>query len=549
MAALVARMLARQALDETHTFRVASIYDKTTERFAVTLRTLCGTATIDSKFNAMYADAFRDGEIREGDEIEILEHVVASGKTLIVMRIRLRTKRQKTTDQASATQRRAADVPRSQPSVAVPGATAKRVPICGITPLMQRFAIQGTVLDKSNVRTFSSGAGGKVFNLTLGDDTGVMQVSAFNDACDMHHAAFEVGHTYTLELTGKDVRKANRKFNTTGHDFEVSLRSSSTVTWCSHIAAANIDIAWTRVAAIPAAREGAKVNVQCVVLAVYPVSTFVARSGRDCAKQVLVLADASSMHSIAFTSFTNTGEELVVSIGDNVRVMEAMTSTWAGVSISNFGADRVKIVGDGQPAAALVASDYQPLSDLGMLSIAEPVNVYTDDINEDTKALTLHGRVADGSFVPMAGRKDVALWYIACPQSKKKLIGADETTLEAFSEHAGGVVTGVRRWIVRAECSDAGGTREVQFFNDTGKVLMGMTADEFASQKRADETSAEAVFRLVPDIFATAWKITCKTKVDNYMEQERLILECTHLAKIDPVTRGHELLAEILAKG
>ena len=79
------------------------------------------------------------------------------------------------------------------------------------------------------------------------------------------------------------------------------------------------------------------------------------------------------------------------------------------------------------------------------------------------------------------------LWYIACPNCKKKVQGASEDMLDGHCEKCNAPTTGTRRWIFTGQCNDPSGSRYVSFFDDTAvRLLGGRTADEMAPTKESD---------------------------------------------------------------
>jgi len=135
------------------------------------------------------------------------------------------------------------------------------------------------------------------------------------------------------------------------------------------------------------------------------------------------------------------------------------------------------------------------------------------------------------------------LWYIACPECKKKVQGTDEHNLEGSCEKCGKQVQGSRRWIIQAKCVDATGKQMVSFFDDTGVQLIGKTADELAPLRDPEDSSA------FDRHFATkqfeCYVMRCRIASETYNEEARLKTSCLKLDVCDWVTEGKTLLQEI----
>ena len=137
--------------------------------------------------------------------------------------------------------------------------------------------------------------------------------------------------------------------------------------------------------------------------------------------------------------------------------------------------------------------------------------------------------------------------YIACPDCKKKVSGADEGNLSGHCEKCGKAVTGTRRWIFSAQCNDISGSRYVNFFDDTAtKMLGGVSADEMAPTKTTNPAGFDQHF-----LSHAFQKVTmkCLAKNEVYNEESRLKVSCQAFAPMDFKVEGRKLLGEIAAMG
>ena len=113
------------------------------------------------------------------------------------------------------------------------------------------------------------------------------------------------------------------------------------------------------------------------------------------------------------------------------------------------------------------------------------------------------------------------LWYIACPNCKKKLIGADEENPSGECEKCNSTQQGTRRWILQATCNDGTGSRYVNFFDDTAVVMFGgKSADEVAALKNHGNQGAfDAHFA---NNSFKQYKMKVRIKSEQYNDENRL---------------------------
>lgn len=138
-----------------------------------------------------------------------------------------------------------------------------------------------------------------------------------------------------------------------------------------------------------------------------------------------------------------------------------------------------------------------------------------------------------------------SLWYVACPNCKKKVNGHDDenNNLQGHCEKCNASVVGVRRWIFSATCNDATGSRFVSFFDDTALVLLGgKTADELAPLKHSQSPAFDQHF------MAASFKplmLKARIKSELYQDEQRMKVSAQHVAPMDYVAEGRAMLDEI----
>ncbi|CAG9540713.1 unnamed protein product [Cercopithifilaria johnstoni] len=105
-------------------------------------------------------------------------------------------------------------------------------PIKLITPYVNKWRICGVVTAKEDLRNIRTARRDmKVFNFELTDEEGgCIRIAAFDDVAEKFYSIVQKGSMFYV--SGGIVKQANKRFNTTGHDYEITIRNDSEVLPC-----------------------------------------------------------------------------------------------------------------------------------------------------------------------------------------------------------------------------------------------------------------------------------------------------------------------------
>jgi len=101
-------------------------------------------------------------------------------------------------------------------------------PIEGLSPYQNNWTIQACVMQKSDIKTWSNARGeGKLFNVTLMDDSGEIRATGFNAVVDDLYHRLEEGKVYYISKAR--VNLAKKKFSNVNNDYELGFEKNTEI--------------------------------------------------------------------------------------------------------------------------------------------------------------------------------------------------------------------------------------------------------------------------------------------------------------------------------
>jgi replication factor A1 len=122
---------------------------------------------------------------------------------------------------------------RQQPAPNRPRAGGNRdmgpiFPIEGLSPYQNKWTIKARVTQKTDIKHWSNQRGeGKLFAVTLMDETGEIRATGFNDQVDAFYNVLEEGKVFFISRARINIAK--KQFSSVNNEYEITFESGTEI--------------------------------------------------------------------------------------------------------------------------------------------------------------------------------------------------------------------------------------------------------------------------------------------------------------------------------
>ncbi|CAF2246060.1 unnamed protein product [Rotaria magnacalcarata] len=392
----------------------------------------------------------------------------------------------------------------------------------------------------------------KLFNCDLVDKSGEIRATGFNAECDRLYSMLEIGEVYYI--TKASLKAANRQYNTTNSDYEMTFNHDTIIEACDVGEGENIpQVQYNFISISEIANRAA--NSVCDVIGVVKstsdMQTIVSKaSQKEFSKRDILLVDEKA--SISTTLWGQQAEEFDGSSHPVIAFKGIKIGDFNGrtLSVTNSTLTRQDPTETERTVELRVWFDNEgKLMDLPDLSKAGEAG------NRPTVMKTLSQVIADGiglgdkpDYVSVKAvvtliKKDSAV-YMMCPEGKcgKKIVDENNGTYRC--EKCNKTYNSFKwAYMISAEISDTTGAQWVTIFRNEAETLLGVSAEEFGNHKL---NQAESI---VDEIISKAINheliFKLRAKAEQYNDERKIRFTCVSITEIDWPAHGRRLLNEI----
>lgn len=101
-------------------------------------------------------------------------------------------------------------------------------PIEGLSPYQNKWTIKARVTQRSDIKHWSNQRGeGKLFSVTLMDETGEIRATGFNDAVDSFYNLLEEGKVFFISRARINIAK--KQFSSVNNEYEIMFENNTEI--------------------------------------------------------------------------------------------------------------------------------------------------------------------------------------------------------------------------------------------------------------------------------------------------------------------------------
>lgn len=423
---------------------------------------------------------------------------------------------------------------RAMPTHAKPSSSSAHAniyPIEAISPYSNKWTIKARCTSKSDIKTWHNRNGeGKLFSVNLLDESGEIRATGFNEQCDQLYDLFQENSVYYISSPCR-VTFAKKQFSNLPNDYELHFEKDTSVEKAEEQdGVPQVRYNFTTISDLQSVEKDATIDIIGVLKDIGETSQITSKTtSKPYDKRELTLVDNTG-YSVRLTVWGKTAASFDVPPESVVAFKGVKVSDFGGRSLSLLSAGSVSANPDMPEAHKLKGwYDGQGKSDnfathanvQGAVSAGgsrrDPFKTIAQIKEEQL------GMSENPDFFSLKASiqyiKQDTFCYPACLSEgcNKKVVEIDpgQWRCERCDKNH---PKPEYRYIMSVNVSDHTGQLWVSCFDDTGRQIIGMTADELMEIKEVDE---KRLAEIISDSICKTWNWKCKAKLDNFQEQQR----------------------------
>lgn len=404
-------------------------------------------------------------------------------------------------------------------------------PIEGLSPFAHKWTIKARVTSKSDIKTWHKATGeGKLFSVNLLDETGEIKATGFNDQCDAFYDLLQEGQVYYISTPCR-VSLAKKQFSNLPNDYELAFERDTVIEKAEdQTNVPQVRFNFCSIQDLQGVEKDNVVDVIGVLKEVGEINEIVSKnSGKPFQKRDLTVVDDTGF-SIRVTIWGKTA--------GNFEAQEESVIAFKGTKVSDFGGKSLSLLSSGTMSVNPDIPDshrlkgwydsagrngnfatHQNMSSLAGATGRKDEMKTISQVKEEN--LGMEGDAYYSIKATIVFTKQDNFCYPACnsPNCNKKVtqVGDGTWMCEKCQKSQD---KPEYRYIMSVNVADHTSHQWLSCFDDTGRTIVGMTANELMELREQDEAKVAAVFEQVN---CKKLNFRCKAKMDKFGDTERYV--------------------------
>ncbi len=411
------------------------------------------------------------------------------------------------------------------------------------------------------MKTWNKQSGqGKLFSVNLLDESGEIRGTAFNDQADTLYEKFQEGFVYYISNPCK-VQLAKKQFSNLPNDYELVFERETVVEKAmDQDNVPQVRYNFTTISDLQSIEKDGQVDIIAVLKEVGDVEQIVSKTTqKPYDKRELTLVDESG-YSVRLTIWGKSAVSFDANPESIIAAKGVKVSEFNGRSLSLLSSGSMTIDPDIPEAHKLKGwydsqgrtENFASHSNMGSAGAAggrqDPLKTIAQ-IQEEQIGMSEEATYYSVKATIVYIKQDT-FSYPACSNEgcNKKVVESGDGTWRCEKCEANHSKPN-HRYIMSLSVNDHTGQLWLSGFDDTGRGVMGMSADQLMELKENDTTAMEKAFE---EANMKTWIFKCRAKMDTFQDQAKCVSHLKNLEDTDnrqSTTPDHERQSHTLRNG
>ncbi|KAI0885655.1 replication factor-a protein [Annulohypoxylon maeteangense] len=422
-------------------------------------------------------------------------------------------------------------------------------PIEALSPYAHKWTIKARVSQKSDIKTWHKASGeGKLFSVNFLDESGEIKATGFNEQCDQYYDMLQEGQVYYVSNPCR-VSLAKKQFTNLPNDYELTFERDTVIEKAEDQSSVpQVRFNFVNIQELQSVEKDSTVDLVGVLKEVNEVSQIIAKSsGKPFDKRELTVVDDSqfsvrvTIWGKTATAFNTQPESIVAFKGLKVsdfggRSLSLLNSGTMSVDPDIEEAHRLKGWYDSQGRTGDFAS-HNNMASMGSATGRVDQTKFISQVKDENLGMENTDYFNLKATIVYIKQDNFAYPACSSEQCNKKVIDQGDGSWRC--EKCNIVHPRPQyRYIMAVNVNDHTGQLWLSCFDDVGRVVMGMSADELMEIKENDEDRFPAIFEAAN---CTKLYFRCRAKMDTYGENQRVRYQVMSANQLDFRTEATKL--------
>lgn len=414
-------------------------------------------------------------------------------------------------------------------AAAATDAGANIYPIEGLSPFAHKWTIKARVTSKSEIKTWHKATGeGKLFSVNLLDESGEIKATGFNEQCDALYDVLQEGSVYYISTPCR-VNLAKKQFSNLPNDYELTFERDTRVEKAEDQASVpQVRFNFCTIQELQSVEKDNTVDVIGVLKEVGEVGDITSKKdGRPFSKRELTLVDDTGF-SVRVTVWGKTANSFDVPTESVVAFKGTKVSDFGGKSLSLLSsgtmtidpdipdAHRLKGWYDSSGRTGTFETHQNSTSMANATGRKEEIKTITE-VKDENLGMDNQAYYTIKATIVFIRQENFCYPACSTPNCNKKVIDMGDGTWHC-EKCSVSHDKPEYRYILSLNVADHTSHQWLSCFDDTGRIIMGRTANELMELKETDDTKFMAAFE---EANCKKLNFRCRAKMDNYGEAQK----------------------------